>query len=212
MRLHGALFISRHSVLASHVQWLVLGFLSLAFAQRHPSSPPWAPCRAFLLHREMEPRARLQATQQQERNHLPIPHPFPPYLATPTYRIASSKANVALDTTPWPTNLPSTHPPVLPRSSATVKMPNAKKNNPAVWIGGQRRKIARKSGTNTAVPRSSTMPAISPDSAAAGLASSVSGLGAGIPSDGLAVEDRNRNQYEDMDPEDYYPPPSRVTQ
>jgi hypothetical protein len=91
-------------------------------------------------------------------------------------------------------------------------MPNAKKNNPAVWIGGQRRKIARKPGTNTAVPRSSTMPAINPDSAAASLVSSVSGLGAGIPSDGLAVEDRNRTQYEEMDPEDYYPPPSRVTQ
>jgi hypothetical protein len=137
---------------------------------------------------------------------------IPSHLVTSTYRIASSKANVALDTTPRPTNLPSAHPPVLSRSSATVKMPNAKKNNPAVWIGGQRRKIARKPGTNTAVPRSSTMPAINPDSAAASLVSSVSGLGAGISSDGLAVEDRNRNQYEEMDPEDYYPPPSRVTQ
>jgi hypothetical protein len=97
-------------------------------------------------------------------------------------------------------------------SSATVKMPNSKKNNRAVWIGGQRRKISRKSGTNPVVPRSSTMPAVNPDSVAASLVSSVGGLGAGIVSDGLAVEGQSRNRYENMDSEDYYPPPSRVTQ
>jgi hypothetical protein len=79
MRLHGPFLTSHLSVLASHVQWLVLGILSLAFAQHDLSSPPWAACRAFLLHREMEPRARLQATQQQQQNNpLYMPHPFPP--------------------------------------------------------------------------------------------------------------------------------------
>jgi hypothetical protein len=81
MRLHGPLFTSHLSVLASHVQWLVLGVLSLAFAQRYPSSP-WVPCRAFLLHREMEPRARLQATQQQ-RTRSP-----PDFISPPTFSLS----------------------------------------------------------------------------------------------------------------------------
>jgi hypothetical protein len=90
-------------------------------------------------------------------------------------------------------------------------MPNAK-NSPAVWVGGQRRKITRKSGTSTAVPRSSTMPAINPDSAAASLASSISGPNAGISSERLAADAQDRTQHENTDDTDYYPPPSRVTQ
>lgn len=56
------------------------------------------------------------------------------------------------------------------------------------------------------------MPAINPDSAAASLVSSVSGLGAGISSERLAAEAQNRTQHENTDDLDYYPPPSRVTQ
>jgi hypothetical protein len=94
------------------VQWLVLGVLSLAFAQRYPYSPPWAACRAFLLHREMEPRARLQATQQQQRNPLPMTHPFPPCHFHLPHRFLQSERGTGHD--------PVANKPTIDASASTV--------------------------------------------------------------------------------------------
>ncbi|XPS73541.1 hypothetical protein M3J09_005686 [Ascochyta lentis] len=52
-----------------------------------------------------------------------------------------------------------------------------KKNTPAEWIGGRRRKLIRRNPTNGGPPRSSTLPVLNPGSAAASLVNSVSSVG-----------------------------------
>lgn len=59
-------------------------------------------------------------------------------------------------------------------------MPGTKKNTPACpaqWVGGQRRKLVRRKVANGGPPRSSTMPMLNTESAAASLVSSASSVG-----------------------------------
>ncbi|KAF1932612.1 uncharacterized protein M421DRAFT_1233 [Didymella exigua CBS 183.55] len=77
-------------------------------------------------------------------------------------------------------------------------MPGAKNNKPpgpAQWVGGQRRKLVRRNRSNAGPPRSSTMPVLSLDSAAASLVSSISSAGSYYVKDRQSEDSFDRHMY-----------------
>ena len=101
-------------------------------------------------------------------------------------------------------------------------MPGTKKNTPpcpAQWVGGQRRKLVRRNRANGGPPRSSTMPVLNPDSAAASLVSSVSTVGSGYVKERQSEDSYDQHQREKrQEPEgledkmQFYPPSGAVKQ
>lgn len=88
---------------------------------------------------------------------------------------------------------------------------------PALWVGGQRRKLVRRNRLNAGPPRSSTMPVLNPGSATASLVSSISSAGSTFVNDRQSEDSFDRHMRstiqeseESGDTMQFYPPAGGV--
>lgn len=171
-------------------------------------------CRAFHFHFHWAPMCRVCRRLVTTRARLVSLH---------TLCFVTQPNTLDKSSTSFPHRIANAAASRLPFSvchSSRFTMPGTKKTTPpcpAQWVGGQRRRLIRRNRSNAGPPRSSTMPMLSSDSAAASLVSSISSAGSNYVKDRQSEDSfdlHRHNTLQELEvPEDtmqFYPPSGAV--